>query len=162
MRRESQNSVLYIVGISLAAIFAQTFFVPIIEVGVWRPDIVLLAILYIGYRYGTVPGVLIGFVLGIAQDTMSPLPLGISSFANTMIGFTAGQIRQFKLASNAILLAGVLLILFHGCIFYFFYHLQAEVTYIYLLLTRVFPNTIYTFTIGLLISFFMRSNLKRN
>ena len=57
-------------------------------------------------------------------------------------------------------LVGVILILLHGCIFYFFYHLQAEVTYIYLLLTRVFPNTLYSFMIGLLLSFFMRSNLK--
>lgn len=160
MRREGQNSIIYIIGISLASIITQAFFVPIIEVGVWRPDIVLLAILYIGYRYGVVPGVLIGFLLGIVQDAMSPLPLGISSFANTVMGFTAGQIRQFKLASNALLLAGVILILLHGCIFYFFYHLQAEVTYIYLLLTRVFPNTLYSFMIGLLLSFFMRSNLK--
>ena len=160
MRHDSQTSVIYIIGVGLVSILAQAFFVPLIEVGVWRPDIVLLAILYIGYRYGAVPGVLMGFLLGIIQDAMSPLSLGITSFANSIIGFTAGQIRQFKLATNALLLTGVILILLNGCIFYFFYHLRAEVTYIYLLLTRVFPNTVYSFMIGLLISFFMRLNLK--
>ena len=91
---------------------------------------------------------------------MSPLPLGMTSLTNSVIGFAAGQIRQFKLAYNARILASVILILIQGCIFYFFYQFRAEVNYGYLLLTRVFPNTIYTFLIGLLISFFNRSKIE--
>jgi len=101
--------------------------------------------------------VLAGFLLGILQDSMSPLPLGITSFTNSVIGFAAGQIRQFKLAYNAQILASVILILVQGCVFFFFYQFLSEANYGYLLLTRVFPNTIYTFLIGLLISFFYAS-----
>lgn len=160
MASDSHTNIIYILFIGLLAILVQAFFVPIIEIGVWRPDLVLIAILYIGYRYGMISGALAGFVLGILQDALSPLPLGISSLAGSIIGFSAGQVRQLKLAVNARILATVLLILIHGCIFYFFYQLRSESTFIYLLLTRVFPNTIYTFVLGLVLSFFIRPNLE--
>jgi rod shape-determining protein MreD len=161
MSIDRKSNIIYILIIGLLALLLQAFFVPIIEIGVWRPDIVLLAVLYLGYRYGAIAGILSGFILGVLQDSMSPLPLGISSLANSVIGFAAGQIRQFKLAYNARILASVILILVQGCIFYFFYLFRSETTYGYLLLTRVFPNTIYTFLIGLLISFFISSKSEK-
>jgi rod shape-determining protein MreD len=157
MALDRKSNIIYTIIIGLVALLLQAFFVPIIEIGVWRPDLVLLAVLYLGYRYGVITGILSGFMLGLLQDSMSPLPLGISSLANSVIGFAAGQIRQFKLAYNARIFASVILILMQGCIFYFFYLFRSETTYGYLLLTRVFPNTIYTFLIGLLISFFVSS-----
>ena len=159
MRAEGQTNVIQMIILGLLAILIQAFFIPLIEVGVWRPDVILLAVLYIGYRYGVIPGVLTGFVLGVIQDALSPLPLGMSSLANSIIGFSAGQVRQLKLAMNARILASVILILLHGCIFYFFYQLRSEVTFLYLLLTRVFPNTVYTFVIGLLLSFFLQPKM---
>jgi rod shape-determining protein MreD len=160
MAHDRKTNIIYILIVGLTSLLLQAFFVPIIEIGVWRPDVVLLAVLYIGYRYGVIAGILSGFILGIFQDSMSPLPLGMTSLTNSVIGFAAGQIRQFKLAYNARILASVILILIQGCIFYFFYQFRAEVNYGYLLLTRVFPNTIYTFLIGLLISFFNRSKIE--
>ncbi len=160
MAADSQTNIIYIFFIGLTAVLVQAFFVPLIEIGVWRPNVVLIAVLYIGYRYGMIPGALAGFVLGILQDALSPLPLGISSLAGSIIGFSAGQVRQLKLALNARVFMSVILILIHGCIFYFFYQLRSESTFIYLLLTRVFPNTIYTFVLGLILSFFIRPNFE--
>ncbi|TFH00950.1 MAG: rod shape-determining protein MreD [Calditrichales bacterium] len=160
MPRESKSNPLYLVIAGVTAIIVQAFFVPLIEIGVWRPDVIVLLVIYISYRYGVLPGVFSGFMLGVFQDALSPLPLGVSSLANSIIAFMAGQISQFKLAPNARILASVLLILFHGCIFYFFYQLRTDVTYVYLLLTRVFPNTVYTFLIGLLFSSFMKSPME--
>ena len=162
MAHDRTTNLLYIGIIGLVALLLQAFFVPIIEIGVWRPDIVLLAVLYIGYRYGVIPGILSGFILGLIQDSMSPLPLGTTSFVNSLIGFAAGQIRQFKLAYNARILATVILILAQGCIFFFFYQFNSEVNYGYLLLTRVFPDTVYTFIIGLFISFFNSTKLENS
>ena len=161
MALDRKSNILYSIVIGTLALLLQAFFVPLIEIGVWRPDIVLLAVLYIGYRYGVIAGILSGFILGVVQDSMSPLPLGISSLANSIIGFASGQIRQFKLAYNARILASVILILIQGCIFYFFYLFRSDATYGYLLLTRVFPNTIYTFLIGLITSFFMSSKTEK-
>ena len=162
MHGDSQTNVIYIALIGLIAILIQAFFIPLIEIGVWRPDIVLLSVLYIGYRYGMIPGALVGFILGVIQDALSPLPLGMSSMANSIIGFSAGQVRQLKLALNARILASVILILLNGCIFYFFYQLRSEATFLYLLLTRIFPNTVYTFIIGLLLSFFLQPKMEES
>ena len=159
MRTDGRTNVIQMIILGLLAILIQAFFIPLIEIGVWRPDVVLLVVMYIGYRYGTIPGALTGFVLGVIQDALSPLPLGITSLANSVIGFSAGQVKQLKLALNARILASVILILIHGCIFYFFYQLRSEVDFLYLLLTRVFPNTVYTFVIGLLLSFFLQLKL---
>jgi rod shape-determining protein MreD len=161
MALDRKSSLVYITIIGLSALLLQAFFVPLIEIGAWRPDLILLSVLFLGYRYGVIVGIVFGFLLGILQDSMSPLPLGISSLANSVIGFAAGQIQQYKLAYNARILASVILILIHGCIFYFFYLFRSDITYGYLLLTRVFPNTIYTFLIGLLISFFISSKAEK-
>lgn len=160
MALDNRSNILFIFILGLAAVLLQAFFIPLLEIGVWRPNIILLVVIYVGFRYGVITGVITGFILGIFQDSMSPLPIGISSMANSIIGFGTGQIRQLKLSYNAKVLAAVILILIQGCIFYFFYQIQSELTYIYLLLTRVFPNTIYTFFIGLLISFFMKKKLE--
>jgi rod shape-determining protein MreD len=159
VRTDGQTNIIQITILGLLAIIIQAFFIPLIEIGVWRPDIVLLVVLYIGYRYGMISGALTGFALGIIQDALSPLPIGITSLANSIIGFSAGQVRQLKLALNARILASVILILVHGCIFYFFFQLRSEVDFLYLLLTRVFPNTVYTFVIGLLLSFFLQPKM---
>ena len=153
-----QNNYLFIriVILSVIALFLQTYFIPLIQIVVWRPDLILLLILYIGYSYGVVQGTLAGFILGIFQDSLSPVPIGISSLANFIVGFLAGQTRQLKLSLNAKILLSILLILVHGSLYFLLYQFKTEATYFYLLVTRVFPNTVYTFIIGLLISLFFR------
>jgi rod shape-determining protein MreD len=135
----------------------QFGFVPLIEVGVWRPDLLVIFTLYIGYRFGSIKGTLTGFLVGIIQDSMSPNPIGISALANCIVGFSAGQISALKVSYNARILASFLLILLHGAIYFLVYQFKTEATYLSLLATRVFPNTIYTFLIGLLLSVFLRS-----
>jgi hypothetical protein len=46
------------------------------------------------------------------------------------------------------------LIMAHGLIFYLVYQYKSEVTYMHLIFSRVFPNTIYTFILGLVFSIF--------
>ena len=58
------------------------------------------------------------------------------------------------------ILSPIFLILIHGSIFYLFYQFRTETTYFYLIFTRVFPNTIYTFFIALFISIFVKSRLE--
>ena len=146
--------------LGLAGLIIQAFFIPLLEIGVWRPDVIILIVIFIGFRYGVIPGILTGFTLGLFQDSLSPLPMGVSSLANSIIGFAAGQIQQLKFAYNAKILALVILILFQGLIFYFFFQIQSDLGYGYLILTRVFPNTIYTFLTGFLISIFIRKKIE--
>ena len=160
MYRERSLEYVKITLISAAAIALQLYFVPTIEIRGWRPDFILLVILFFGYKYGPVPGTIIGFVLGLFQDSVSVTPMGLSSLANCIVGFVAGQIKQVKLADNILLLVILLILLAHGLIFYAVYQYSSEVTYFYLVFTRIFPNTVYSLLIGLILFFLFGKAIK--
>ena len=162
MHPDKKYNNLRILLLSLIAFIIQLYFVPMIEIKVWRPDLILLLIVYTGFYYGAIPGTLTGFVLGIFQDSLSPNPIGMTSLANCLIGFIAGQIKQFKLAYNAKIVVALLLILVHGLVFYLVYQFKSESTYLHLVYSRIFPNTIYTFSMGLILSVFFRSTIEEN
>jgi rod shape-determining protein MreD len=145
--------------ISLLALILQISFVPLIEIGAWRPDLIVLVVVFIGMRSGVTSGTIAGFILGVIQDAFSPTPIGITALANSIVGFLSGQIRQLKLAFNARILALIILILIQSLIFFLVYQIQTDVNYFYLVATRVFPNTIYTFIIAILFSVFFRSQI---
>jgi rod shape-determining protein MreD len=162
MHPEKKYIYVRILFLSLITFIIQLYFIPLIAIKTWRPDLILLLILYTGLYYGAVPGTLTGFVLGLFQDAVSPVPVGMSSLANCMVGFIAGQVRQFKPAYNVKLVITLILILIHGIIFYLVYQFKSETTYVHLIYSRAFPNTIYTFTIGLVLSVFFRSSIEEN
>ena len=146
--------------VSIVAMILQISFIPMIEIGAWRPDLILLVVIFIGFRYGSTNGIIAGFILGALQDSFSPHPVGISAFADTIVGFLSGQMRQLKLAYNTRSLAFILLILIQTSLFFLIYQIQTDVSYLYLIATRVFPNTLYTFLIAILLSVFLRDQLE--
>jgi len=148
--------------ISLIALTLQISFIPLIEIGAWRPDLMVLVVLFIGLRFGAIQGAIAGFVLGGLQDSFSPHPVGISALASTITGFIAGQARQFKMAYNTKMLILIILILLQSSIFFLIYQLQTDVSFLYLMVTRVFPNTIYTFLIGILLAVFFRAQIDQS
>ncbi len=156
LQRNTKFDFLKTLVLIIGAFLLQTFLVPVIEINVWRPDLILIITLLIGYKYGAVTGTFIGFGLGIFQDSLSASPMGISSLANCIVGFLAGNIKEYKFGSHGTILITILLMLLHGFIFYAIYQFKTETTYIYLLLTRVFPNTIYSFLIWLIVSFLFK------
>jgi rod shape-determining protein MreD len=160
MLKDKKYTSMNVVLVGAVMLLLQIFFIPLIEIAIWRPDVILLFTIFIGYRYGVVYGTLTGFILGIFQDSIGPGTMGFSSLANCIVGFLAGQSRQLKLAYNVKILITIFLILTHGIIFYLFYQFRTDTSYSYLILTRVFPNTIYTFGIGLLLSVFFKSDLE--
>lgn len=146
--------------VGIVALTLQISFIPMIEIGAWRPDLIILVVIFIGLRYGATQGILAGFILGVLQDSFSPHPVGISAFADTITGFLAGQVRQLKLAYNIRILAVIILILIQTSLFFLIYQLQTDVSYLYLVATRVFPNTLYTFLIAILLSVFFRDQIE--
>lgn len=146
--------------VGIVALTLQISFIPMIEIGAWRPDLIILVVIFIGLRYGATQGILAGFILGVLQDSFSPHPVGISAFADTVTGFLAGQVRQLKLAYNIRILAVIILILIQTSLFFLIYQLQTDVSYLYLVATRVFPNTLYTFLIAILLSVFFRDQIE--
>ncbi len=161
MTSDSGYQIIRLTAISIVALILQISFIPMIEIGVWRPDLIVLIVIFVGFRHGGTQGILAGFILGVLSDSFSPHPVGISAFANTIIGFLAGQVRQFKLAYNTRILALIILILIQTSLFFLIFQLQMDVSYFYLLATRVFPNTLYTFLIAILLAVFFREQIEQ-
>jgi rod shape-determining protein MreD len=162
MQRQNKLDYFKLVFIIVCVFLLQIYFVPVIEINFWRPDLILIIIIFIGHKYGPMTATIVGFVLGIFQDSLSVSPIGISSFANCIIGFLAGSIREYKMKSNTAYLFTILLLLSHGFLFYLIYHLKTEATYAYFIFTRIFPNTIYTFIIWLVSSYFFKSMVEES
>jgi rod shape-determining protein MreD len=154
MQRQNKFDYFKIGFIIVCAFLLQTYLVPVLEINIWRPDLIVIIVLFIGYKYGAISATLAGFILGIFQDSLSASPIGISSFANCIVGFLAGSIREYKFKSNTAYLFTILLVLLHGFLFYLIYQFKTETTYTYLIYSRVFPNTIYTFIIWIISSYF--------
>ena len=162
MQRQNKLDYIKLSFIIICAFLLQSYLVPVLEINVWRPDLIIIVILFIGYKYGALTATLMGFILGVFQDSLSASSIGISSFANCIVGFFAGSIREYKMKSNIAYLITILLLLLHGLLFYLIYHIKSETTYTYLIFTRVFPNTIYTFIIWLISSYFFKSLLEES
>lgn len=162
MPRQNKIDYFKITFLIISAFLFQTYLIPVLEINVWRPDLILIVILIIGYKYGPLSATLLGFIIGIFQDSLSANPVGISSFANCIVGFLAGTFREYKIKSNIAYLTTILLLLLHGFLFYLIYQFKTETTYTYLILTRIFPNSIYTFLIWLISSYFFKSIIEES
>jgi rod shape-determining protein MreD len=160
MTFEKRYSAIYFILLSSIAFLLQSFFVPLIEINIWRPNLIILVVIFFGFRLGVFYGTIGGFILGIIEDSLGTNLLGISSLANCIVGYLAGQTKQVKLSINAKILTTIILILLNGFIYYFFVQFNTDISFVYLIFSRAFPNTIYTFFIGMLIYIFMKSQFE--
>ncbi len=134
--------VLLLFGIS--AIIMQSLVVPLIEVNLWQPDLVLVIVLLIGKRFDAIKGSTAGFVLGVLQDSLSPLPVGITALRKAIVGYASGKTKSLRLEGTTYYLWFILLIFIHEVIVYLFLQYKTDLNFTYLLYSRVFPNTVYT------------------
>lgn len=65
-----------------------------------QPDLCLVIACLVGFRMGSVPGVLVGFCLGVIQDLFSAGPFGLNTFTKAGAGFLAGVFAE-NLANRA-------------------------------------------------------------
>jgi len=71
-------------------VYIQTTFLNQLAFNSVKPDIALIALVFIGVRYGSTQGAIVGFMTGLMEDFISLSPLGFHSFILTLIGFVAG------------------------------------------------------------------------
>lgn len=82
------------IAIFAVVILAQVFLAEYLVVGVIRPDILLVLLIYYSARKGRISGILMGFVVGIGQDLTSSLTvLGANALSKSIVGFTTGTLN---------------------------------------------------------------------
>jgi len=72
----------------------QTTFFRYLPLNNITPDLSLIILVYVSFRYGSVVGHLNGFASGILEDFLSLSPLGFNSFIKTFMGFFSGLFQD--------------------------------------------------------------------
>lgn len=157
MNQEIKYFLVILFAFGITTIIFQSFFVPVIEINSWQPDMVLVIVLLIGKRFGSTGGTTAGFVLGIIQDALSAGPVGITALPKVLVGYATGKINILKFEGTVLFLWFILLTFLHEFIYYFILQFKMDVSFTYLIYSRIFPNTIYTTTM-LLITYFSTQN----
>jgi rod shape-determining protein MreD len=81
-------------GWIILCLILQSTLVPYIAVMSCKPDLPLVALFYLSLRLGVMPGVYVGFFLGLGQDLFSPGLLGQTALAKSVTGFVGGLFNE--------------------------------------------------------------------
>ena len=139
----------------LALILQQTL-VQIISIGSIKPDLIMVVLVAVSMRYGSVVGVFSGLTIGLIQDVYAIEALGANAMAKCLVGYFTGLLDEKVIkvmpATKVLFLAVAFIVHdtvyglaagFHGSIF-----VQA-------LLTKTIPSGIYTLLLGSLVFYFL-------
>ena len=87
-----------ILVISIIIIFFQLF-IPVINIsGIeFTPDLLIIFLTYIGYYYGRLEAIILGFLFGIIQDFATQFELiGVMSLIKSLIGYCLGTMALYR------------------------------------------------------------------
>lgn len=82
------------IAIFFLVFILQTTIIPAISIYNIKPDLLLLVLFMLAIKTGVIPGLYVGFFLGLAQDIYSPAILGQNALAKTLAGFFAGLFNE--------------------------------------------------------------------
>lgn len=139
----------------LALILQQTL-IQIISIGSIKPDLVMVVLVAVSMRYGSVVGLYSGMAIGLIQDVYAIEALGANALGKCLIGYGTGLLDEKVIKvmpATKVLFLGVAFLVhdlvyslaagFHGSAFW-----QAA-------LTRTVPSGIYTLLLGSLVFYFI-------
>ena len=142
-----------VIFLSLIILVLQIF-IPIINFNglEMTPDILIIFLTYIGYYYGRMETIIMGFLLGLIQDFITQFELiGIMTFVKSLIGYGLGTMALYRSIWHRnfrILFIFIIYLLY----FYIYHYIQLSGTAISNLLffKIIFIHTILCFSILLI------------
>lgn len=108
----------------LILILIFQLFIPIINIGgiIIVPDVLIIFLTYIGFYYGRLEAILIGFFLGFIQDFATQMDLlGSMSFIKSIIGYGLGSMALYRSIWNVKFRLAIIFLIYvlHFFMFYF-------------------------------------------
>lgn len=80
----------------LTAVVLQTSLFPVLTLGGYRPDLLLLVVLAVAVKDGPLAGSRVGFAAGALTDLLvAQTPAGVAALVFTVIGFAIGFARPY-------------------------------------------------------------------
>jgi rod shape-determining protein MreD len=139
----------------LGLILQQTL-VQIISIGSIKPDLLLVVLVAVSMRYGSVVGLFSGLTIGLIQDVYAIEALGANAMAKCLVGYFTGLLDEKVIkvmpATKVLFLAVAFLV--HDIVYGLAagYHGAA---FMHALLTKTVPSGIYTLLVGSLVFYFL-------
>jgi rod shape-determining protein MreD len=139
----------------LGLILQQTL-IQLISIGSIKPDLVMVVLVAVSMRYGSLVGLFSGLAIGLVQDVYAIEALGANAMAKCLVGYGTGLLDEKVIKvmpATKVLFLGVAFLVhdlvyslaagFHGSAFW------------NALLTRTVPSGIYTLLLGSLVFYFI-------
>jgi len=115
----------------------------------------IIALFFFSIKYGVIPGVFVGFVLGLGQDLYSPSMLGQNALTKTVAGAFIGLFNERMMRSDPMIKTVLLFVVFiiHDALFFIvqIVRLGDPVSTLFLgLLTKCLPRALYSIAVAAL------------
>jgi rod shape-determining protein MreD len=150
----NRNQIIYVIMFILAVILQLTL-VKYIEILNWRPDLILIVLVFFSLRFGPNWGMSVGFFLGLIQDLISTHFLGLATLSKTVAGFISGSLAGKFAARTEYLLTLLISGLIHDFVYFFIYTLGENFSIQSLLILYTLPNLMYTIILGAFLNYFL-------
>ena len=82
------------------AFVLQATWLDFVSVSALKPDLILLIIIVIALREGPILATLLGFSIGLLQDTYAPADFGLNALLKCTAGFAVGHGRSRVVSDN--------------------------------------------------------------
>lgn len=127
----------------------QTTLMPVVAIVGVEPDLLMVALLVLAFRYGSMTAIWAGFFIGLCQDIYSPSILGQNALAKAFAGFFVSLFNEHLMSTDPSIKLAVLGVAFvlHDAIFMgveLFRHGTTIGALFLSLLTATLPRAIYS------------------
>lgn len=139
----------------LGLILQQTL-IRILSIGSIKPDVILVILVAVSLRYGSVVGLYSGLCIGLIQDVYAIETLGANAMAKCLVGYLTGLMDEKVIKvmpATKVLFLGVAF-LFHDAVYALAAGFPGEAFW-EALVRRTLPSGIYTLLIGALVFYFL-------
>jgi rod shape-determining protein MreD len=136
-------------------LIVQVTLIPIVSIGYFTPDLILILLVYYTLINGQLYGVIFGALFGLSFDLASGGILGVTMFAKTLAGFIAGYFyNENKIETNISSLNFSLIVFLAAFIDSFFTGFLSgmeEYGIVYIIFERSMFPAIYTAVVSLVV-----------
>ncbi len=132
----------------IVAFILQFTVIKYLQIYYWKPDLLLILVVFFAYRYGQNWGMTVGFLAGLTQDLLSAHVVGVLALSKTIAAFIAGSFQGKVIGRSQFLLLLFGCGFAHDLIYFFFNTLGENFSLQSLFLLYTIPNLVYTLIIG--------------
>lgn len=92
----------------------QATLMPVVAIRGITPDLPLVVLFFFSLRFGILPGLYTGFLVGLCQDLYAPTVLGQLALAKTVTGFVMGIFNERVMRTDPLIKALLLVVVIAG------------------------------------------------